>query len=58
MIALVTEDKNQFISPKPVTEIGPKIVTTIPPPIRIKIHITKIKLNNPIFKSSLPSKMQ
>ncbi len=58
MIALIIEDKIKSISPNPDIEIGPNMVTTIPPPIRIKSHIPKIKPNIPIFKFSHPSKRQ
>ena len=39
MTALITDAINQFASPYPVTSIGPRTVTTIPPPMRMRIHI-------------------
>ncbi len=39
IIPLKTELIKGSNSPKPVIEIGPKIVTAIPPPISIKSHI-------------------
>ena len=38
-IALITEPINQSSLPNPEIENGPNIVTAIPPPISIKIHI-------------------
>ncbi len=51
MTALVTDDKKKFISPYPVIDNGPKTITAIPPPIKIRIHIPNKKPNNPTFKS-------
>lgn len=48
---------NRLNSPYPVIEIGPKIVTRIPPPRRIRIHIANKNPNRPDFKEILPSKM-
>ncbi|MFB5614993.1 MAG: hypothetical protein ACE5RI_07840 [Candidatus Nitrosomaritimum yanchengensis] len=36
---LVTELKKESNSPKPVIEMGPRIVTAMPPPTKIKTHI-------------------
>ena len=55
MTALITDPINKLNSPKPETEIGPKIVTTIPPPKIIKPHIANKKVNSPDFKGILPS---
>ena len=52
-----TEEKIESRLPNPVMEIGTSKVTTIPPPIKIKIHIPKRKPYN-IFKISLPSAAQ
>ena len=51
MTALITDEINQSRSPKPETDIGPKIVTRIPPPNRINTHIPKRKPNNSGFKA-------
>jgi len=55
MTALITDAINQSNSPKPEIEIGPKIVTTIPPPKIIKPHIANKKMNSPDFKAIYPS---
>ena len=43
IIALREDEIIESKSPYPVIEIGPKIATSIPPPIINKIHIAKIK---------------
>ena len=53
--ALITDAINQLNSPNPEIEIGPKIVTTIPPPTIINPHIANKKVNNPDFKVIHPS---
>ena len=55
MIALITDAMNQLSSPNPEIEIGPKMVTTIPPPTIINPHIANKKVNSPDFKEILPS---
>jgi len=57
-IALITDEINQSRSPNPEIDIGPKRVTTIPPPTRIKIHIANKNPNKLDFKIISPSKMQ
>ena len=51
----VTDVKILSNSPKPEIEIGPKIITAIPPPRRIKIHIAKRKTRIVEIKFSSPS---
>ena len=55
MTALITDAINQSNSPNPETEIGPRMVTTIPPPTIINPHIANKKVNSPDFKVILPS---
>lgn len=55
-MAFTPDEISEFISPKPSIEIGPKIVTTIPPPIKIKIHIPNKKENNFALKLIHPSR--
>ncbi len=47
--AFIVEDIIQLRLPYPVIEIGPNIVTTIPPPIRIKIHMANKNTKIPII---------
>ena len=49
---------NELRSPNPDIEIGPRIVTTIPPPTSIKPHIASKNPSRPNFKVIHPSKMQ
>jgi hypothetical protein len=49
-IALITDPINISNSPNPETEIGPNIVTTIPPPTNIKSHIANKNPKRPDFK--------
>ena len=44
MIPLKTDEIIESRSPNPDTEIGPRIITTTPPPKSIKSHIA---INNP-----------
>lgn len=39
MIAWITDPINPLAVPYPETSIGPNMETTIPPPMRIKIHM-------------------
>jgi len=39
IIPLRMDPNNSSYSPYPEIEMGPKIVTAIPPPIKIRIHI-------------------
>lgn len=55
MTALITDAINQLSSPNPEIEIGPRMVTTIPPPTIINPHIANKKVNNPDFKGIFPS---
>ena len=57
-IALITDPINQSSSPNPEIENGPNIVTAIPPPTSIKIHIPNKNPKRPDFKEKHPSKMQ
>jgi len=57
-VALMIDAISQSRSPNPEMDIGPKRVTTIPPPIIIKIHIANKNPNKPDFKMAQPSKMQ
>ena len=45
IIALIDDEIIESKSLYPVIEIGPKIVTSMPPPTSNKIHIAKIKTN-------------
>ena len=54
MTPFMAEDTNQLRSPKVVIEIGPKMVTTMPPPIKIRIHIENKKPNNPAIIMTHP----
>jgi len=54
-IALITDPINKSSSPNPEIEIGPNIVTTIPPPTSIKIHIANKNPKRPDFKEKHPS---
>ncbi len=54
-IALITDPKKKLNSPNPETEIGPNIVTTIPPPTSIRIHIANKNPKRPDFKAKSPS---
>ncbi len=54
-IALVTDPINKLNSPNPEIEIGPNIVTTIPPPTSIKIHIANKNPKRPDFTRNTPS---
>lgn len=40
---LIIEENKELREPNPVRDIGPSITAAIPPPIKIKIHIQKIK---------------
>jgi len=51
----MTDAINQLRSPNPDIVIGPRSVTTIPPPISIKIHIANKNPNKPDFKMIRPS---
>ena len=42
IIPFTIDVSSEFIAPNPDIEIGPKTETTIPPPIKIKIHIQKM----------------
>lgn len=42
IIPFTIEVSSEFIAPNPDIEMGPRIETDIPPPIKIKIHIQKI----------------
>ncbi len=53
--AFMIEDMNQFSSPYPEIEIGPKIVTTIAPPTSIRIHIPNKNPYRPGFILKPPS---
>jgi hypothetical protein len=43
IIPLIIEENRALREPNPVRDIGPSIAVVIPPPIKIKIHIQKIK---------------
>jgi len=58
IIALITDEINQSRSPNPEIDIGPRRITTIPPPAIIKIHIVNKNPNKSDFKTIAPSKMQ
>ncbi len=55
MIDLITDAITQSSSPNPEIEIGPKIVTRIPPPTIIKTHIENKNPKRSDFKLRLPS---
>jgi hypothetical protein len=55
IIALITDAINQLRSPNPEIEMGPSIVTTIPPPTMIRVHIANKNPKSPGFKMKLPS---
>ena len=55
-IALMTEETNQSRSPKPETDIGPRRMTTIPPPTTIRTHIANKNPNKLDFKMNLHQK--
>jgi len=54
-IALITDPINKSSSPNPEIENGPSIMTVIPPPTSIKIHITNKNPKRPNFKEKPPS---
>ena len=54
----MTDVINQSNSPNPETENGPNIVTAIPPPTSIKIHIPNKNPKRLYFKEKPPLKMQ
>jgi len=58
IIPLITEPINQLNSPYPLIEMGPKMVTIIPPPTIIKSHIANKKPYRLDFKEKHPSKMR
>ena len=55
IIAFIPEDKIESKSPKPEIDIGPNIVTRIPPPANNKSHITKINTKIEEFIVKHPS---
>ena len=54
-IALITDPINKLNSPNPEIEIGPNIVTRIPPPTSIKTHIPNKNPKRSDFIMKLPS---
>ena len=54
-IALIIDPKNKSNSPNPEIESGPKILTAIPPPASIKIHIANKNPKRLNFKEKHPS---
>lgn len=55
IIAFTPEDNSWSNSPNPVIDSGPRTTTAISPPIKIKIHIAKIKIKSEPFIVKNPS---